>query len=101
MSDLLVISKSKLEERIKELNVRFEDATDFAIAAGKRHAYKSILASSQSAETVIEALKEAEIQIKYLHEKFQETGSGNKVLSVLSATLSLLENPKPKEINAT
>ncbi|MBS0343807.1 MAG: hypothetical protein JSS56_25155 [Proteobacteria bacterium] len=33
-------------------------------------------------------LREARVQIKYLHEKFQETGSGNGVLARIDAALA-------------
>lgn len=38
-----------------------------------------------------EAAKEAEAQIRYLHEKFQETGSGNAALTKLDAALKLAD----------
>ena len=36
---------------------------------------------------LVAVLEEARLQIKYLHEKFQETGSGNSVLSRINAVL--------------
>lgn len=34
----------------------------------------------------VEALKEAELQIVYLHDKFQETGSGNQAIAKIRST---------------
>lgn len=39
----------------------------------------------------VAALKDARLQIDYLHGKFQETGSGNAVLSRIGAALAMLE----------
>jgi len=41
---------------------------------------------------MLEALKDAKLQIQYLHDKFKETGSGNKVLAVIEAAINLAEN---------
>jgi hypothetical protein len=41
-----------------------------------------------AAPDMYEALKEARLQIEYLHEMFQETGTGNAVLARISAVLS-------------
>ena len=37
---------------------------------------------------MMEAMKDAEIQIEYLHEKFKPTGSGNKTLSLILDAIS-------------
>lgn len=39
-----------------------------------------ILVSKEVADELLEALIESELQIRYLHSKFKQTGSGNKVL---------------------
>lgn len=36
---------------------------------------------------MVEALKEAKLQIEYLHDKFNETGSGNSALAKIDAAL--------------
>jgi len=41
-----------------------------------------------AAPDMYEALLDAQQQIEYLHHKFQETGTGNKVLAVISAALN-------------
>lgn len=41
----------------------------------------------QFRERMIALLKEARLEITYLHEKFQETGSGNAVLARIDALL--------------
>lgn len=38
---------------------------------------------------LVEALKNAKLQIEYLHEKFKQTGSGNHVLAQIDAALAL------------
>ncbi len=40
---------------------------------------------------LIELLKEAQLQIEYLHEKFGETGSGNQVLSKIQSAIQKAE----------
>jgi len=40
-----------------------------------------------------EALRDASLQIEYLHEKFQETGSGNAVLAKLRTLLGDTHDP--------
>ena len=40
-----------------------------------------------------EALRDASLQIEYLHEKFQETGSGNAVLAKLRTFLGDTHDP--------
>lgn len=35
-----------------------------------------------------EALREAEIQIRYLHDRFKETGTGNAVIARIQALLA-------------
>ena len=39
-------------------------------------------------DEMVEALREAELQIVYLHEKFAETGSGNTTLARIRSVLS-------------
>lgn len=39
-------------------------------------------------DALVEALKEAELQIQYLHEKFQATGTGATVLHKIRAALA-------------
>ena len=39
-------------------------------------------------EELVEALSEAELQIEYLQQKFQETGSGNSVLGRIRTVLA-------------
>ena len=40
---------------------------------------------------LLSLLREARAQIEYLHEKFQETGSGNALLSRIAAALKEME----------
>jgi len=42
-------------------------------------------------EELVQAVEQAKMQIEYLHEKFQETGSGNAVLSKLDRVLEKAE----------
>lgn len=44
-----------------------------------------------AAPELLEALKEARLQIDYLHGKFKETGSGNSVLSTIDAAIAKAE----------
>ncbi len=46
-------------------------------------------------DDLIEALREAERQIEYLHGKFQETGSGNQVLARIRAAIDKAEGRQP------
>ncbi|MFK4647174.1 hypothetical protein ABIF96_005748 [Bradyrhizobium ottawaense] len=39
-------------------------------------------------EALVDRLKEARLQIEYMHSKFDETGTGNAVLARINATLS-------------
>ena len=51
-------------------------------------------ANEQSAAEIaelVEALRESALQIKYLQDKFQETGSGNAVLANILALLKKYE----------
>ena len=41
---------------------------------------------------LIETLQDAKLQIEYLHEKFQPTGSGNSVLNNIETVLKNYEN---------
>ncbi len=41
----------------------------------------------QRVKSLEEGLVEARLQIEYLHDKFQETGSGNAVLSNINALI--------------
>lgn len=40
-----------------------------------------------AAPEMLEALKEAKLQIEYLHEKFKETGTGNSTLSKIDRVM--------------
>ncbi len=42
-------------------------------------------------DELINLLKEAQIQIEYLHEKFKETGSGNQVLAKIKQAIAKAE----------
>ncbi len=44
-----------------------------------------------AAPNMYEVLKEAQLQIEYLHEKFGETGSGNQVLSKIQSVIQKAE----------
>ena len=55
-----------------------------------RAALKAALAE---AERLREALRDASLQIEYLHEKFQETGTGNAVLAKLRTLLGDTHDP--------
>jgi hypothetical protein len=46
-----------------------------------------VLLAVNSHDALVEALKEASLQIEYLHEKFQPTGSGNGLLARINAAL--------------
>lgn len=39
-------------------------------------------------DDLVKALEEARLQIEYLHDKFQQTGTGNLVLARIEATLT-------------
>lgn len=43
------------------------------------------------------ALEQARLQIEYLHEKFQETGSGNNVLAQITAALARIRAGRETE----
>jgi len=68
---------------------------------GVKTAYESGIAQTQLdvcvnhyeplIKEMYEALKEAGLQIEYLHEKFQETGTGNNVLTRISGVLAKVE----------
>lgn len=42
-------------------------------------------------ETILNTLHDAQLQIQYLHEKFQPTGSGETVLARLRAAINIME----------
>ena len=48
------------------------------------------------ADALAEASEEAKQQIKYLHGKFQETGTGNAVIARLEAALAAYRGEKRK-----
>ena len=48
------------------------------------------------ADTLAEAAEEAKQQIKYLHGKFQETGTGNAVIARLQSALAAYRGEKRK-----
>ncbi len=54
----------------------------------KRNEYTQKLVSLEYALRMEEALKNAKLQIEYLHNKFKETGSGNQVLSEINRALT-------------
>ena len=57
-----------------------------------RAALKAALAEAEIVR-LREALRDASLQIEYLHEKFQETGSGNAVLAKLRTLLGDTHDP--------
>lgn len=42
-------------------------------------------------ETILNALRDAHLQIQYLHDRFKATGSGETVLSRLRAAIKIME----------
>jgi len=42
-------------------------------------------------ETVLNAIRDANLQIQYLHDRFQATGYGETVLSRLRAAIEIME----------
>lgn len=61
---------------------RYVDDAEFAANAA------FIVKAVNNHEALVERLKEACLQIEYMHSKFDETGSGNAVLARINATLS-------------
>jgi hypothetical protein len=45
----------------------------------------------EAAPFMLDALKDAKLQIEYLHEKFKETGTGNRILSRIENVIRLAE----------
>lgn len=52
-------------------------------------------------ERMYEALKESKIQIEYLHGKFNETGTGNKVLHDVQLAITSYESSQAEEAKST
>ena len=50
----------------------------------------------KAAPDMYEALKEAKLQIEYLQNKFQKTGSGNAVLSLIDSVLAKANKQESK-----
>lgn len=63
-------------------------STKFDACEERREANARLISA---APDMYEALQEARLQIQYLHEKFQETGTGNAALAKIDAALSKAE----------
>ncbi len=81
---------SELDEFVAALNkfpdlyCQGEDSLEVELAIEKGNVkYKD-----EAIEELVRVLREAKIQIEYLHGKFKETGSGNNVLDQISTVLS-------------
>lgn len=77
-------SFNPIAEALKDLSPQFAAGVDI------NDVVEFVLMAS-SAPELLEALKEAEQQIIYLHAKFRETGSGNKVLSIIKQAIQKAE----------
>lgn len=82
----------ELENEIKDLQFRKEGDAVLLKAANQQIQKERNKMEAEKAE-LITALHEACLQIEYLHGKFEETGSGN---SVLSRANRILEKHQPK-----
>jgi hypothetical protein len=78
-----------------------EDTRDYgAWFERKRDEYPVEYIRADIAEQMAEALRESSLQITYLHQKFQRTGSGEAVLSRNTAALSAWEASNPAILKA-
>lgn len=58
------------------------------LLADKEAAATALVCAVNERESMIEALREAERQIEYMHEKFQATGTGETVLARIRSVLA-------------
>ena len=68
-----------------------DDGTSMVVEVGGDASIPELEANARliaSSPVMYEALREAVLQIEYLHDKFQETGTGNAVLAKLKAALA-------------
>lgn len=61
------------------------------ITGGDNAFQESLVTKMCHAESMFIVLKEAQLQIEYLHEKFKVTGTGNTVLDRIQDTLNKAE----------
>ena len=73
---------ARLEEHAK-----CQTAENYLLADCMCLEYRECVTALSSVARLEEALREAKLQIEYLHGKFQETGSGNAVLARIDSAL--------------
>ena len=79
-----------VEERRKKAQEKWEKHQENTPIALNR----MLNEKTQQCEELAEALSEAALQIEYLQQKFQETGSGNSVLSKIRTVLVKYQGDK-------
>jgi hypothetical protein len=72
--------------RIAEASIGITGEIDLANAA-------FIVRACNSHDELIEVLKDAILEIEYLHDKFKTTGSGNATLAKIDAAIAKAEQP--------
>jgi hypothetical protein len=72
---------------------RFTDEAIGTVYSGKNHDAVALAGAFAAVPHLVAAAEEAILQIRYLHEKFQATGSGEGVLQRLEAALAMVDRP--------
>lgn len=80
------MSKEKTPEEVKRYKCIGEYGMDYC-KKGHYVAFDDYQSLQSERDKLVEVLRECEIQIEYMHEKFKKTGSGNAVLAQISRAL--------------
>lgn len=88
--DIERMADENLNQQANEFDGHFSDA-DIPVIDQLHERIAALEAQVSAAQEVVKAARDAKLQIEYLHEKFQETGTGNAVLAKLNAALAAAE----------
>jgi hypothetical protein len=86
---------SDLIERLRKRGDITLPGSDSATATMCREAAAALRSAAAREAALVEALEQATLQIEYLHEKFQPTGSGNAVAARARAALAAAKGDTP------
>jgi hypothetical protein len=79
---------SDLIERLESVNGEQAPYANDLVLAWCHEAAAALRSAAAREAALVEALEQATLQIEYLHEKFQPTGSGNAVAARARAALA-------------
>ena len=84
-----VVAIKHIRSRLDMTLLESFDFLNLHVAKSSYAPTAAILALTEAAPVLLDVLKEAVLQIEYLHSKFKITGSGNAVLSRARAAIAL------------